>query len=679
MIRFGKWLAVGLFAMIIVSGCGSSSPTVNPTPIITSASPEHAIAGSGAFQISVVALDIVDTSVVNWNGSPRTTTPDPNTGQLIAQILATDVATPGTAEITVVTPTPGGGTSNGLTFFIDAPDNPVPAISGLNPSSATPGGAGVSLTVTGTGFISSSSVNWNGSPRATTFGSATTLTAAILASDIAAAGTANVTVTNPAPGGGTSPAATFNISNGAAVPTSKGSFFALVSASVSGDAANGPSGAPRMDETGRFVAFESTATNLIRSGARAGVFVRDTCAGAANCTSETQAVDIGLGDSGPNAGLGRGLAISANGRFVAFSSHATNLVPAQFRNGPQIYLHDTCMGAATSPNCSPSTILISVALNGSAGDAASEFPSLSGDGRYVVFASASSNLVAGIGGGIPQIYLRDTCVGSTSDECVPRTVLISKDASGRAGKGASMQASVSRDGRYVAFDSEAPNLVAGTMAGMSNVFFRDTCLGDIIVAECSAYTALISKSAGGFAADGPSFTPTISDSGRYVAFATRAANWEMVDGTDSSQKIMMRDTCIHVSRAESCLPSTSLVSTPGSGEARSPFLSGDGRYITYVVDDGGAPGGSIRAYLRDTCSGALMQRSCTPRTTLLGTSGLGKSSQLIDGRSRFGIPVSRDGSVISFFSTGPVSGFKGHLSGAGDVLLEVMSAAPSAR
>ena len=133
-----------------LAGCGgSSAPAVNPTPIMTSISPEHTTAGGGAFQLHVVALNIENSSVVDWNGSPRTTTPDPNTGQLVAQILATDIAAPGSAEITVFTPTPGGGTSNSLTFFIDAADNPVPTISGLNPSSTAAGGMAFSLMVDG--------------------------------------------------------------------------------------------------------------------------------------------------------------------------------------------------------------------------------------------------------------------------------------------------------------------------------------------------------------------------------------------------------------------------------------------------------------------------------------------------------------------------------------------------
>jgi Tol biopolymer transport system component len=672
LIRSGLRLAFGAVILCGLFGCGSGGPTVNPTPIVSTISPEDAIAGGPAFQLNVVALNVETTSVVNWNGSPRTTTTDPNTGQLVAQIMATDIAVPGTADITVVTPAPGGGISNDITFFIDAPANPAPTISSLSPASTAAGGAAFTLTVAGSGFINSSSVNWNGSPRATTFGSSTQLTAAILASDIATAGTANVTVTNPAPGGGTSAASTFTITNG---PTaSKASIFSLVSATASGDAGNGPSGEPRMDQSGRFVAFESAATNLLESGTKAEVFLRDTCVGVGNCTPDTVAVDVARGGGAANGGLGRGLAISADGRYVAFSSHATNLVSGQFREGPQIYLRDTCAGIAAARKCAPSTTLISVSLNGTAGDAASEFPSVSAGGRYVAFASSASNLVAGVEAGVPQIYLRDTCLGSGTKDCVPRTTLISQDASGHPGKSASLQSSISRDGRYIAFDSVASNLVAGTFSGASNIFLRDTCLGASAGSDCSAFTAIVSVNADGLAVDGASFGPAISGDGRYVAFATRAGNAAKGDASHA-QKIVVRETCLSARATESCAPQTELVSSPGSADAHSPYISADGRFVTYVTDDGGSSLGAIRAFLRDTCVGGVASSACVARTSLIVASGPGKKSALAGGKSWFGAPVSLDGNVVALFSTGPVSGLKGNLSGAGDVLIGILPAA----
>jgi len=118
----------------------------------------------------------------------------------------------------VFNPAPGGGTSTAAAFTINAA-NPAPTITSLSPSSASAGGAAFSLTVNGTGFISSSVVNWNGAARSTTYIRATQLTVAIAAADIVSAGTAQVTVFNPAPGGGTSAAAAFTINAPNPVPT----------------------------------------------------------------------------------------------------------------------------------------------------------------------------------------------------------------------------------------------------------------------------------------------------------------------------------------------------------------------------------------------------------------------------------------------------------------------------
>ena len=179
----------------------------NPVPAIGSISPSSATAGGAAFTLTVNGSGFVTTSVVNWNGAPRTTTFSSST-MLTASISAADIATAGTASVTVVNGPPGGGTSNAMTFTIN---NPVPAISSISPSSATAGGAAFTLTVNGSNFVSGSVVDWNGSPRTTTFFSKTKLTASIPAADIATAGTASVTVVNGPPGGGTSNAKPFTI------------------------------------------------------------------------------------------------------------------------------------------------------------------------------------------------------------------------------------------------------------------------------------------------------------------------------------------------------------------------------------------------------------------------------------------------------------------------------------
>jgi len=133
---------------------------------------------------------------------------------------------------------------------------------------------------------------------------------------------------------------------------------------------------------------------------------------------------------------------------------------------------------------------------------------------------------------------------------------------------------------------------------------------------------------------------------------------------------------LNVSQAESCAPKSSLISTPSSGNAHMPFISGDGRFVSYVADDGNAPGGAIRVFLGDTCIGASASSACAPRNSLIATSGPGKASELTGGLSGFGAPVSLDGEAIALFSTGPVPGLKGILNGMGDVLIGVVSTAP---
>jgi len=189
------------------------SAAPNPVPTIGSLNPSSRTAGSGAFTLTVNGTNFVAGAVVRWNGANRTTTFVSATS-LTAAITAADVQTAGTASVTVFNPAPGGGVSGAVNFTIDAAPNPLPTIGSLSPSSRAAGSGAFTLTVTGTNYVAGSVVRWNGSSRTTTFGSSTSLTAAITATDVQSAGTATVTVFNPAPGGGTSGGATFTITSG---------------------------------------------------------------------------------------------------------------------------------------------------------------------------------------------------------------------------------------------------------------------------------------------------------------------------------------------------------------------------------------------------------------------------------------------------------------------------------
>jgi len=172
----------------------------NPAPALASLSPNSATAGGSAFKLSVTGSNFVNGATVQWNGANRATT-FVNATQLSADITAADVATAGVANVTVVNPSPGGGLSSAQPFTIN---NPQPSVASLSPSPVTMGGADFTLTLEGMNFVNGSIVRWNGSDRATTYVSSMRLTAAIPAGDIAQAGTADITVFNPAPGGGAS-------------------------------------------------------------------------------------------------------------------------------------------------------------------------------------------------------------------------------------------------------------------------------------------------------------------------------------------------------------------------------------------------------------------------------------------------------------------------------------------
>jgi hypothetical protein len=174
----------------------------NPAPALTSLSQDSAMAGGSPFTLAVTGANFVASSAVRWNGVSRPTAYVRST-QLQASISAADIASVGTAKVSVTTPVPGGGSSNSLPFVVTAP-KPAPSLTSINPTTVAAGGGAVTLTATGTNFAGTSVLRVNGSNRATTVVSATQLTTTILASDLAAAGALSISVLTPAPGGGTS-------------------------------------------------------------------------------------------------------------------------------------------------------------------------------------------------------------------------------------------------------------------------------------------------------------------------------------------------------------------------------------------------------------------------------------------------------------------------------------------
>ncbi len=212
---------LGAYPITVMNPKGGTSAAVsltvnNPVPTLTSITPTSRNAGAAAFTLTVNGTNFLNTSVVLFNGSNRTTTFVSAT-QLTAQITAADQAAGGLFPITVFTPAPGGGSSAVINLTVN---NPVPTLASINPTTRTAGDAAFVLTATGTNFNGSSIVRFNGSDRVTTFVSATQLTAQITAADVATAGTPGITVFNPVPNGGTSVVRTLTVNNPAPAVTS---------------------------------------------------------------------------------------------------------------------------------------------------------------------------------------------------------------------------------------------------------------------------------------------------------------------------------------------------------------------------------------------------------------------------------------------------------------------------
>ena len=229
-----------------------------------------------------------------------------------------------------------------------------------------------------------------------------------------------------------------------------------ISLDSTGAQAHGASTVPSISADGRCVAFWSLATNLVPGDTNHSVdaFVRDLTSGT---TERVSVATGGAQGSGPQNGPGA-IAISADGRFVAFSTVADDLVPGDTNGLDDVFVHD---------RASHTTERVSVDSSGVQGNSNSEHPSLSANGRYVTFMSLSTNLVPGDTTGYSDVFVRDRASGATERVSINSTRV--------AGNGASFSGadSISADGRWVAFSSGATNLVSGDSNTYADVFVYD--------------------------------------------------------------------------------------------------------------------------------------------------------------------------------------------------------------
>ena len=632
----GDLAAAGTAQVTVVNpppGGGTSSAVAfaiqNAVPVVASLNPASITAGSAAFDLTVSGSGFVTGATVQWNGVARPTT-FVSSSVLTAAIGAADVATDGAAQVRVVNPAPGGGASAELTFTIEpgGPVVPVLEITSLDPSGVEAGSPAFDLAVTGTGFVQGATVLWNGASRTTTFLSATQVTAAIPAADVATPGYVDIAVQNPGPDGATSNVLEFVISN---VPPPAG-VPVRVTVAPDGTLPNGPSINGGMDWEGRYVVFASKASNLVPGDTNDAwdIFVRDTCGYTAEpCTPTTVRISVAPDGSQANGNSGatatspdNALAVSFTGRYVAYVSSASNLVEDDTNGVDDVFLSDTCIEAL--PDCVPYTVRVSVRADGSQTVSPSSAPAIGEDNGQVAFVSAEAGLVAGDGNGVADVFVRDVCLYEP-DDCTPSTQRVSVATGGGDANGSS--GSPAFTGRYVAFVSVATNLVGNDTNGLADVFMRDTCIA--VPDECTPSTERISIGAGGVQADGtssdPRVGPQMSDMdgydyhGRFIAFVSSAANLVAGD-TNGVADVFMRDTC---RGRPDCIPSTQRISVTDAGQqivgqpSLAPgFLSWDGEVIPFVTAANGVvpedTNGFADVYVRHVCNG---RPDCEETTT----------------------------------------------------------------
>jgi Tol biopolymer transport system component len=272
----------------------------------------------------------------------------------------------------------------------------------------------------------------------------------------------------------------------------------VISKSSVGVVGTGVSSAPAISADGRSVAFVSTSTNLVTGVSGTQIYLHDRQTGQTTLISKNNSVT-----PVPGNGVSAAPTISSDGQFIAFASLSTNLVAGVGAN-QQIYIHDrlASLNGVTS--------LISKDTVATAGNGASSVPTMNGDGRFVAFVSAATNIVAGFSG--QQVYVHDRNTGANGTNS-----LISRDNSGtpNAGNQNSSAPSISSDGRYVAFTSLATNLAAGVSG--QQIYRHD---------RNGPTTSHVSKDNSVVPVPGnaASDTPSISGNGGFVAFSSQASN-----------------------------------------------------------------------------------------------------------------------------------------------------------
>jgi len=307
---------------------------------------------------------------------------------------------------------------------------------------------------------------------------------------------------------------------------------------------------------GRFVAFMGDGSLAGYSILGAVVLLRDRQSGTTECVSlnAAGAARVGAGH--------QGLAVSGDGQFVVFRSQASDLVPGDTNGLDDVFLRDRSNGT---------TERVSIDSLGVEANGTSEYPSITDDGRFVVFHSYATNLVSGDTNGCVDVFVRDRSGGTTER--------VSLSSTGAQGDGDSYFATISADGRFVAFASSATNLVSGDSNGRIDIFVRDRQTG---------ITRRASVASDGTESDGDSSIGVIAAHGRYVTFTSSATNLIPTDGNGMSD-VFTRD--LQAGTTERL--SVGMGGVDPDGDSGWPSISDDGRFVSFRSNAGNLVPGAM--------------------------------------------------------------------------------------
>jgi Tol biopolymer transport system component len=363
----------------------------------------------------------------------------------------------------------------------------------------------------------------------------------------------------------------------------------------------------------------SRSLALLLTTAVAGAVLPLTLLGVAPANAAantTLRVSIASGGAQGNGEAQGNFAVSSgDGRYVAFDSAASNMVSGDTNGAIDVFVRDNVLGT---------TQRVSVASDGSQGNGASQDPTMSSDGRYVAFTSFASNLVSGDTNGVADVFVRDLLLGTT------QRVSIASDGTQATGQSA-YAPRISLDGQFVVFGSDASNLVASDTNGTTDVFLRDLVAGT---------TERISVASSGTQGNGQSGWPAVSDDGRYVAFMSQATTFATGDNNGNFD-VFLRDrvsaTTTLISANSSGLPGNG---TTGFGSAL-PSMSSDGRYIVFYSSASdlvaGDSNGVEDIFVRDLQAGTMQRVS-------VDSSGTQSNGMSLDPN------ISTDGRFVTFSS-----------------------------